>query len=175
MPGRKRKPTAIKLVTGNPGRRPLNPDEPQGDRGVPTCPEHLSKRGKSTFRRLGKLLDEMGVITKGDGLALEMLVSAYEEYRDARDLIHDAASEKAFEGQTVEMKDGLIYKSFTQNGVILRAHPANAIATNAWRRVMSGISEFGLTPAARSKVNGAGSGAESDPLEDFLSGRGKQA
>ncbi len=168
MAGRKRKPTHMRLLEGNAGHRPINPNEPAPERGVPTCPSHLSKRAKQTFRKLGKQLDAIGVITKADGLALELLVSAYDEYRDARDLIHEAAEEKKFEGQTVEMKDGLIYRSLTANGIILRAHPANALATNAWRRVASMLAEFGLTPASRSKVSGAGSGEGEDPLDAFL-------
>lgn len=168
MPGRKRKPSHMRLLEGNAGHRPINPDEPQPEKGVPTCPSHLSKRAKQVFRKLGRQLDDIGVITRADGLALELLVTAYDEFRDARDLIHDAAAEKVFEGQTVEQKDGLVYKTFTQNGIILRAHPANALATNAWRRTAAMLGEFGLTPASRSKVSAVGSGDEEDPLEKFL-------
>lgn len=175
MAGRKKKPTHMALVQGNPGKRPINKLEPKPERGIPTCPAHLSKRAKITFRKLGKALHAMGVLTKADGLALELLVTAHDEYRDARDIIHDAAAEKIFEGQTVEMKDGLIYKSFTQNGVILRAHPANALATNAWRRTASMLAEFGLTPASRSKVSMVGDAAEEDPFDAFLRSGKQQA
>lgn len=168
MAGRKRKPTHIRILEGNAGHRPLSAQEPKPERGVPTCPKHLSPRGKQVFRKLGRTLDEIGVITKADGLALELLVSAYDEYRDARDLIHDAAAEKKFEAQQlVETKDGLVYKTFTELGFILRPHPANALATNAWRRTAAMLSEFGLTPASRSKVRSDMSD-EVDPLDEFL-------
>jgi P27 family predicted phage terminase small subunit len=123
------------------------------------------------YRKVGKLLDEVGVITKADGLALELLVSAYDEYRDARDLIQDRASDKKFEdGQVAETKDGLVYETFTNNGAIYRPHPANAIATNAWRRTHAMLTEFGLTPASRVKVSSLEDENAEDPLEAFLAG-----
>src|SRR5690348_4664682 len=126
MPGRKPKPRAIRLLEGNAGHRPLNRAEPLPDRGVPSCPKHLSSDAKKTFRKVGRVLDDAGIVTKADGLALELLVSAYHEYRDARQLIHDAAEVTKYEdGQAVETRDGLIYKTFTEAGVILRPHPAN--------------------------------------------------
>jgi P27 family predicted phage terminase small subunit len=173
MAGRKRKPSAIRLVEGNAGHRPINKREPKPQRGIPSCPKHLSKRAKQVYRRVGRLLDDVGVITKADWLALELLVSAYDEYRDARELIADAAEDRKFApGQLAEAKDGLIYKTFTQNGVILRPHPANALATNAFRRTVAMLGEFGLTPASRAKVSSIGDDNAEDPLEAFLQGDG---
>ena len=37
MAGRKPKPTAIKELEGNPGKRKLNKKEPKPDKGMPTC------------------------------------------------------------------------------------------------------------------------------------------
>ena len=38
MRGRRPKPTRLKLLTGNPGKRPLNDDEPQPQAAIPECP-----------------------------------------------------------------------------------------------------------------------------------------
>jgi P27 family predicted phage terminase small subunit len=158
MAGRKRKPSAIRLVEGNAGHRPINKREPKPQRGIPSCPKHLSKRAKQVYRRVGRLLDDVGVITKADWLALELLVSAYDEYRDARELIADAAEDRKFApGQLAEAKDGLIYKTFTQNG---------------FRRTVAMLGEFGLTPASRAKVSSIGDDNAEDPLEAFLQGDG---
>lgn len=43
MRGRKPKPTALKLVQGNPGRRRLNPDEPQPADLSPDCPPEITE------------------------------------------------------------------------------------------------------------------------------------
>ena len=41
MRGRRPNPTRLKLLTGNPGKRPLNPDEPKPQIAVPECPVEL--------------------------------------------------------------------------------------------------------------------------------------
>jgi hypothetical protein len=38
MRGRRPKPTRLKVLTGNPGKRPLNMDEPQPEPAIPDCP-----------------------------------------------------------------------------------------------------------------------------------------
>ena len=41
MAGRKPKPTAIKKLEGNPGKRKLNTKEPIPAKGMPECPDWL--------------------------------------------------------------------------------------------------------------------------------------
>jgi hypothetical protein len=41
MRGRKPKPTALKRLDGNPGKRGYNHDEPVLPEGLPDCPGHL--------------------------------------------------------------------------------------------------------------------------------------
>jgi hypothetical protein len=46
MAGRRPKPTHLKVVTGNPGKRKLNDKEPTPAREIPSPPEHLTDWGK---------------------------------------------------------------------------------------------------------------------------------
>ena len=41
MAGRKPKPTALKKLEGNPGKRKLNTKEPVPGKGMPDCPKWL--------------------------------------------------------------------------------------------------------------------------------------
>ena len=41
MAGRKPKPTALKKLEGNPGKRKLNTKEPVPEKGMPDCPKWL--------------------------------------------------------------------------------------------------------------------------------------
>ena len=61
--GRKPKPTAIKELEGNPGKRLLNADEPKPERKVPPCPKWLEPEAKKEWRRLSKQLEQIGVLT----------------------------------------------------------------------------------------------------------------
>lgn len=156
MSGPPKTPTHLQLVRGNPSKRPINKNEPKPPAGVPTTPKHFSKQEKYWFKRLGEELDCMGVITTLDGMALELLIGAYVEWRTHRDFLDT-------EGETYTTKTAL-------GDTLIKAHPRVAMMADAWKRLRGMMSEFGMTPASRSKVNSGGAG-EVDPLEEFLKAR----
>jgi P27 family predicted phage terminase small subunit len=112
--------------------------------------------GKYWFKRIGGELDAVGVMTTLDGKALELLIEAYTEYRQHCDVLAE---------------EGYTYKTVSATGEdIVKAHPAAVMKSDAWKRIRAMLSEFGMTPASRSKV-GASGPAEADPLEEFLKKR----
>ena len=66
MAGRKPKPTAIKKLEGNPGKRKLNTKEDIPVKGRPTCPEWLLREAKKEWDRLADLMNQMGVLSEVD-------------------------------------------------------------------------------------------------------------
>lgn len=99
MAGRKPKPTALKILTGNPGHRPLNQDEPQPKRGIPTMPKWLKPFpfAAKEWKAEAKILDNMGVMTEADARALaERAYIAYKIQKLALDIEQ--------EGDTIEVK-----------------------------------------------------------------------
>ena len=52
MAGRKPKPTALKKLEGNPGKRKLNTKEPVPGKGMPDCPKWLLPEAKKEWKRL---------------------------------------------------------------------------------------------------------------------------
>jgi len=53
--GPKPKPTAIKILEGNPGKRPLNLNEPKPLQIAPECPDWLLAEAKKEWNRLALL------------------------------------------------------------------------------------------------------------------------
>lgn len=156
MPGPPKTPTHLALVKGNPSKRAVNKKEPKPPSGVPPVPKRLDKMGKYWFKRIGQELDAVGVMTTLDGKALELLIEAYTEYRQHCDVLTE---------------EGYTYKTVSATGEdIVKAHPAAVMKSDAWKRIRAMLSEFGMTPASRSKV-GASGPAEADPLEEFLKKR----
>src|SRR5688572_9415358 len=47
------RPTHLRVLDGNPSKRPLNGDEPMPD-GAPTCPTILDKEAKQEWKRIEK-------------------------------------------------------------------------------------------------------------------------
>jgi hypothetical protein len=74
MRGRRPKPTRIKALTGNPGKRPLNAHEPRPEPALPDCPPELSPAahrewtrltGELRSRRLSQVLLHQALKTRG--------------------------------------------------------------------------------------------------------------
>ena len=64
--GRKPKPTALKKLEGNPGKRPLTELEPLPPISVLRCPNWLLPEARKEWRRLAPALINMGVLTLAD-------------------------------------------------------------------------------------------------------------
>lgn len=84
MAGRKPKPTAVKKLEGNPGKRKLNTKEPVPAKGMPTCPNWLLPEAKSEWKRLAELMNQMGVLTEVDRAHLRHTASPMLDGRKPR-------------------------------------------------------------------------------------------
>ena len=74
MRGRRPKPTSLKLLTGNPGKRPLNPTEPRPRRlKTLTPPPTLRPDARAIWRQLANELRAVGLFTRLDRFKLELL------------------------------------------------------------------------------------------------------
>jgi phage terminase small subunit len=70
MRGRRPKPTRLKLLTGNPGKRPFNDAEPRPEPVVPECPPELSELARREWNRLAPELAKLRIVTNLDRAAL---------------------------------------------------------------------------------------------------------
>ena len=86
--GRKPKPTAIKRLEGNPGKRPLNIYEPKPQKKAPACPDWLDEEAKREWHRLAKTMEAMGVLTEADRAAFATYCDAYSKWKDATEFIN---------------------------------------------------------------------------------------
>lgn len=155
MAGPPKTPSHLQLVRGNPSKRPINKNEPKPPSGVPPTPKYFDKRGKYWFKKIGEELNALGVMSQLDAKALELLVEAYVEYRHHCEVLDE---------------EGYTYKNKTESGLMIKAHPAAIMKADVWKRIRAMLSEFGMTPSARTKVNVKGPEQE-DPLDVFLKKR----
>lgn len=132
--GRKPKPTALKNLQGNPGKRKLPTNEPKPDNTMPQCPAHLNDEAKKEWKRMAKRLHQAGILTYVDRAALAAYCQAWGRWVEAEELA-DA--------------DGLIIE--TSNGNKIQ-NPAVGIANKAMADMVRYASEFGMTPSARTKL-----------------------
>lgn len=149
--GRKPKPTALKVLEGNPGKRPLNEHEPKPEKKAPKCPAWLEPEAKKEWKRMTKTLEAIGVLTQVDATAFAGYCQAYARWKEAEEFLS---------------KHGTIFK--TPSGYIQQV-PQVSIAQTYLKIMKDFCSEFGLTPAARSRISvSATEGASDDPMEEML-------
>ena|SRR5271170_397968 len=128
------KPTALVVLEGNPGKRPLNQREPQPRQVAPRCPPYLDENAKKEWQRLVPILRRMKVLTEADYMALAGLCQAYSTMVKA---------------QAKLTESGLLYKS--QSGY-LQQSPLLSIVNASVDQIVKLCREFGLTPASRTRL-----------------------
>lgn len=134
MAGRRPKPTAVKVLTGNPGKRPLNVSEPKPRGSSARAPRGLGVDGSRFWRKYAPALAALGVLTEVDEAALRMAAEHYEVAVRAATELHD--QELVLEGRDGPKKNPLA-QILRDNSTALRGF----------------LTEFGMTPASRSRLH----------------------
>ena len=134
MPGRKPKPTKLKVLEGNPGKRPLNNKEPAPDSDLPSYPPHLDDIGRQEWDRVASELKELGILTGIDMAVFAAYCHSYSVWVDAAIKIQ---------------KSGTIIKAPSGYPV---QNPLVSVARNAQNQMLKALVELGMTPSSRSRI-----------------------
>ena len=150
--GRTPKPTAIKQLEGNPGKRQLNTNEPKPKQKAPTCPKWLDDEAKKEWKRLAKQMEQLGILTEVDMAAFAGYCQSYARWKEAEEFIS---------------KHGAIVK--TPSGYWQQV-PQVSIAQQYMKPMTKFCEQFGLTPASRSRiVTDKSDDSAEDAMEQLLS------
>ena len=131
MEGRPNKPTTLKVLEGNPGKRPLSENEPKPEISLIPCPDYL-KSDVIAFEEWNRIVPELyklGLLTRIDRVSLELYASQYSIYRASFEIINDPSStsvDKRRAGQAARESAKII-------------------------KILAG--EFGMTPSSRGRIS----------------------
>lgn len=156
MAGRRPKPTEMKRLAGNPGKRQLNEREPAPRAMLPVCPAHVQGEARKEWRRMGRQLIDLGVMTSVDKAGLAAYCVAYARWVEA-------------ELQVTKL--GTVVK--TANGNLIQ-NPYLAVANRAMEQMTKMAGEFGMTPSSRSRVQTQAGGNEPSLAEILFAEAGVQ-
>jgi P27 family predicted phage terminase small subunit len=148
--GPKPKPTTIKVLEGNPGKRELNQYEPKPEKKAPRCPSWLEDEAKKEWKRTAKQLEHLGILTEVDMAAFAGYCQAYARWKEAEEFI---------------TKHGTIVK--TPSGYWQQV-PQVSIAQTYLKIMNKCCEQFGLTPSARSRIIADKPNETEDPMELML-------
>ncbi len=151
MAGRRPKPTALKLLEGNPGKGPLY-EEPKPPPGRPTIPAKLSTIAKREWDRVLPILEGMGLASTADRAVIAAYCAAYARWITAERHIVTAES--------------LLGKGNSNKSKWLR------IAEDAMKQMIHAAECLGLSPSSRAKL-GRLRGVPDDELGELLAQRTK--
>lgn len=154
MRGRKPTPAALRLLTGNPGKRAVNRAEPKPTSEIPKPPAALSADAKREWRRVSAELEALGLLSAIDRAALAAYCQAYGRWAEA-------------ERQLKADPEGLVITTEKGNRI---QNPLVGIARRAAADMVRYCTEFGMTPSARSRVQtqGSGAAAKDDPARKYF-------
>lgn len=164
------KPNILKLISGNPGKRPIDlAGEPQPEVAIPDAPKHLCKEGVKEWKRVTAELVQLGLITRLDRAALSLYCQAWGhmvmlELSLAADIQKEIArgkdigdaltftTDKGYEGQRVKVQ----------------------MINNLREQVNRYLASFGLSPSSRGRVRASGNtGQQALPGMEEPQGWGK--
>lgn len=139
MAGRKPKPTQLKIMEGNPGRRPLNENEPLPKKleMLPAPQDWLLPESIDEWNRIGQELIDIGVLTVADISTFAAYCQCWGRYLQMQKWMS--------ENDIVQ-----VFEKYSQQA------PQVGIAKAMLDKIRQYGAEFGLSPASRVRLDGVG-------------------
>jgi P27 family predicted phage terminase small subunit len=138
MPGPKPKPTHLKVVLGNPGKRALNRREPKPSGNLYDAPEYLTEDQRKLWTYAIETAP-VGLLKRLDQSVLVVWVVAADLHRQAVEQLRP----------TEDGRSKLLTKT---PGGMWQQSPFVSMVNKQAQIMMKAAGEMGFTPASRSKV-----------------------
>jgi P27 family predicted phage terminase small subunit len=153
--GRKPKPTALKAIQGNAGKRakPKNEPTPEALTETPEPPEWMGDIAAGIWRRAAPWLAANKIMAATDLHNLEAFCMAYQRWREAQDHIDD---------------HGLVVTG-AQGGPM--KNPACTVANESLRQVATFGALLGLDPSSRARLKPGGQAEKANVFELLRGGK----
>ena len=156
---KRNKPTQLKIIEGNPGKRPLPDDEPKPRPTMPECPDGLDDGAKEVWSQYAPIIHRMGLLTEVDGESFGYVCQIMSRIRFIWS-----------ELKKPDVKPMVIYSTMDSAGnehVNVKLHPLLVEERHLMEKFRMWASEFGLTPRGRTGLSVRTKKKKSE-LEDLL-------
>ena len=141
--GRRPVPTALKLLTGNPGHRPISKDEirPEVIRSIDP-PEYLGDPAREVWRMKAPTFLRLGLLTEADTEAFASWCDAFAKWKMSLAELDRLIALNGVGAMMHKTKEGNIIQS-----------PLVGIVNKAVERMNRLGVEFGMTPSSRTRID----------------------
>jgi len=153
---RPRKPTQMKKLSGTLQKCRTNKNEPKPELGDTGPITELDDDALNYRRYIVPILEKVGVMSELDPSHLDLLCATYSEWARLDRYIRKDLNNKSS------------YEHYTQAGMSYKAYPEYKLRADAANRLQKLLSDFGMSPASRSKVSAnTGSKKEENPFKSL--------
>ena len=153
--GPKPTPTHLKELAGNPGKRPLNADEPTPPAGAPEKPAHFNEDASVWWDWLVDMLGQMGILAQSDVAIMTLYCDTAAEYITAK--------------RDLNRIGGFVSKSEKTGQYYINPY-VNVLAMLK-KQLLCYLAELGFSPTSRSRVKRNSPASGADPITELLSQR----
>lgn len=143
------KPTALRLLEGNPSKRAINAAEPMPTPNAPKMPTWLDRAARLEWRTIVPELASLGLLTVVDRAVLASYCQSYSNLQSAQKVLK-------IKGMVIKAPSGYPMP-----------RPEVAISHKERLLLKAYCQELGLTPSARSRMS-VNEGKEPQTLEEML-------
>lgn len=155
----KPKPTVLKAIEGNRGKRPLPKNEPKPKPVRPKYPPHVTRSGKRVWRRLASILVANKLLTEIDGDNFGSMCNVIAKLEEISELKKDPEFKLMY--AWLQCDPGGNEKP------MVKVNPIIVEERMLHNQLRIYAAEFGMTPRGRAGLS-IGSGSEKDGMEDLL-------
>lgn len=142
--GRPVLPLQVKLIQGTATKSRTNFDEPIPEPSFPRCPKHIVGEERREWKRIQREVGKLNIVRGPDRAAMESYCRFYAKWYQAGQALQQL-QDKSPDNPIV----GLLIK--TPSGYA-QINPLWHLMCRAHERMMAFWTEFGLTPASRSRI-----------------------
>jgi P27 family predicted phage terminase small subunit len=136
-------PIPLQVLRGNPGKKSVRIQlEPERLPEVPNPPAFLQGHAKDEWHRVAPSLHTLGLLSTLDIMPLAAYCQSYEHWRQAEERLGELAAQDESRGLLVKVREGHA-----------RRNPLVQIAASAAADMLRFASEFGMSPAARTRIS----------------------
>lgn len=143
--GARPKPTALKILQGNPGKRALNLDEPIVPQGEVVKPAELSGSAGVVWDRIAPVCLQMGTLTPAD-------VPAFARLCELEATAVAASAQKDTPGFSLFLYTTMVDSAGNEHQQI-KVHPAIKIEAETSVKLRPFYDYFGMTPSGRARLH----------------------
>ena len=154
------KPTKLKVLDGNPGRRELPKDEPKPRPSAPACAKDIDKEARKVWKRMAPMLERLGLLTEADGDMFAILC----QIRSRLVAINGELDQKSDESLLIQLK--VTIDGSGQEHTEYKPSPWVVMEKQYMLLFRSYATEFGLSPRGRAGLS-INSSNGNDALRDL--------